>query len=188
MKKIEKKIEQDIDDVEGDVISPIVSDVRAGRDVSIHISKQQPSDISEREFEIDINPAELFLTRLGRMLLSRLGYHKFLTTFILILSGSIGLILFESIRVLQGVYSTMVYYRLFGYLLISMFSVSILAYGKSSKCKYCGKLYATVPIKRSVVDKFEYKGVELYKIKELRKCELCGEITLEERTESEFED
>lgn len=98
-----KKINQDISDIDGDVVAPIVSDVSAGRDVNIHIGKDVSMDsLKKQGFDIGINPIEHLMIKLGRLLWSKLGAKKFLAIFGSLFLGPLGLIIYEMFMLQQN--------------------------------------------------------------------------------------
>lgn len=122
--------------------------------------------------------------RAGRLLYSKLGLKGFSTFFVLIIGLPISIFIY-------GVYlsrhsSTVIienFVLIFIGMMILIPAFSILAYWRVSYCNYCHSPYATVPIKREVIGKMEYKDGELYKKKEYRLCELCNKIYAREYTD-----
>ena len=135
-------------------------------------------------FDLDINKNEHLMIRFGRFLYSKLGKKNFIF-FNIIIIGVPFAIFFYAVYLARENPQFILdnFFIIFFSLIVSGFFLAVLSYGKISYCKYCQKLYATVPIQRKLMAKTEYKNAELYKIRQHRICEYCGKVTAEEYTE-----
>jgi hypothetical protein len=155
------------------------SDWKAGRDINVHIgTKIEKNELKKQGFDLDVDPREVGLIRIGRWLLKKLGTKIFISIFSILLGG-------PAIYIGYGIYISREnslfmmnnFLWTFFAILILIFSVTILFSGLNSKCQFCKNIFATVPVKKTLIDSAKYKGRELYKINEIRRCEFCGKIS-----------
>jgi len=187
MAKSNKRIKQIIGDTKGDSTISTISDtkIHAERDVTIQIGSEISSEkLKEQGFEQEINPMEKIMIKLGRILLSKLGFKGFIALFILLLGGSGGFIGYRILSISSNplLFSGDIYLLVIAILIVA-FSIALLGYGQESRCKYCKEPYLTVPVKREVTGSMKYKDGELYNIKELRVCEKCNRVSTKKYTE-----
>jgi len=141
-------------------------------------------NVKNQGFEIDINPFESLMIKLGRLLRYKLGFKKFVIFFILVLGVPLIFFIYTVVTVQQNPTFILdnIYIILIAVFILAFF-LSVLSHKRISHCEHCNKDYATVPLKKEVTGKMDYKNGELYSIKELRLCEFCGKINTKEYTD-----
>ena len=147
------------------------------------------NSIHNNEFDLDTNQNENLIIRFGRFLYSHLSHRNFIMLFIILISVPlivVGYMVYLSKDNLQLLLDNLI--AIFVSLLIAVFFLTVISYGKISYCNYCKEPFATVPLKRKLVGQTNYRDSELYKVVEYRKCEHCGKITSKEYTEEYTKD
>lgn len=188
MTKNNKKVTKKIGHVKGNVsqIDMPNSKLTAGRDIHIYAgSNITQKELKDKGFDLGINPWESRLIRFGRSLLYKLGYKLFSLIFIGLIGGPIAYIAYginftgsENYVYLQN---NLGWYFLA--VIIIAFSIAFIGIGLKSRCEYCKKSFATIPLKKTLTDQTKYKDAELYNITEVRQCELCNKINRLDYTE-----
>lgn len=184
MTKSNRNIKQKTGDIKGDVTISN-SDIKAGRDVTIHIGdKISLTEVKEQGFDVGINPLEIFIIRFGRYLAKILGYGRLVSLLVLIgLSPTAGYLGYGWVTADDFQLYLLDNILIFIIVIIVLFgSFAFIGIGNRYRCSHCGNLYATIPYKRKLMGKTEYKNGELYKYKELRICEICNRTSSHEYT------
>lgn len=181
-----KNINQKTGDTKGDSTISNISDsrIQAGRDINLQIGSNISNSKPKKEgFELEIDPMEKLMIRLGRYLLSKLGIKGFIGLLIILFGGSGGYIGYNFLLMRENPmsFSDNITWFFIAILVIS-FTLIFLGYAKESYCDYCKKPYLTVPMRREVTDSMKYKDGELYNEREIRFCENCKRTIVKKRT------
>lgn len=186
-------------DIEGDVTESNISNVRVGRDANItgrdsytagrdlHVHRGN----SQEKPDLPIYQREYDMVKLGRILLTKLGPKAFWTIFGTLLIGSGGTFSYYLYATMYN--KDLVLFAENFNLLIAIFiifiaTLSFLGYGTISRCEKCHNIYAKVPIRRKLINQYQYRGKEHNEVETTKKCEICGDIHTEKDIEVVEED